>query len=124
MILQCRHLINPCTKCVGSPGIILPNATQFLGHGCMDDLTLNVFFYSQATCIICVLGLFVDMLSIWVFVQPGSAVKCLCVCGEGGGGGGGFVCLYNVVFKLKAIKYGILVTVTAGCSLGALLVAK
>ena len=86
---------------MGSPGITHPIANLFLRHGCMDDLATERGFYSQGTWFICVLGLFVDMLSMgacttrqWqtsdrpVQELNVSAVKCVYV---GGGGGGSSV---------------------------------
>ena len=55
-----------CTKCVGSPILICPVATQFPGHECMDDLTTERSFGSQATWVIYVSFLFFDMLSMGV----------------------------------------------------------
>ena len=43
---------------------VRPIATQFPGHGCLDDLTTERSFNSQATCVVDVLGLFFDMLSM------------------------------------------------------------
>ena len=63
---------NLCTKCVGISGIIhaCPFATQFPGHGCIDDLTTESKFDSQATWIIVMLGLFLTCYP-WVFVKLG-----------------------------------------------------
>ena len=43
-----------------------PIATKFAGNGCMDDLTTERSFDSQATWVSTVLDLFVDMLSMGV----------------------------------------------------------
>ena len=43
-----------------------PIVTQFLGHGCMNDLTTERSFDSQATCVIDAICLFFDMLSMGV----------------------------------------------------------
>ena len=49
------------------PGHNTPRYTQFPGHGCMDDLTTECSFDSQATyCVIAVLGPFSDMLPMGV----------------------------------------------------------
>ena len=41
---------NSCTKCVGKPGhSARPIATQFPGHECIDDLTIENNFFSQAS---------------------------------------------------------------------------
>ena len=79
---------NSCTKCSGSLGSIIYECTQFPGHLCMDDLTTERCFVSQATWVVDIL----DLLSLiyltcypWVFVQPGAAdvrsiaagIKCL-----------------------------------------------
>ena len=60
---------NSCTKCLGSPGIIndlKPDCHPVCGHGCMDDVTTERSFDSLATCVIDVLGVFVDMFAICV----------------------------------------------------------
>ena len=44
-----------------------PIAIQFYMHGCMDNLTIERGFDSQAKWVIDVLGLFSDMLSTFVF---------------------------------------------------------
>ena len=62
---------NFCTKGVSSPGIIhdrMPDYLLFLGHSCMDELTNERTFDSQATWVIDVLILLTCYL--WVFVQP------------------------------------------------------
>ena len=41
-------------------------ATQFPGYGCMDDFTTERDYDSQATWVITMLGIFVDMFSIGV----------------------------------------------------------
>ena len=41
-----------------------PIFIQFLGHGCMDDLTIERSFDSQATWVFGFLGLFFDILSM------------------------------------------------------------
>ena len=43
-----------------------PIATQFAGHGCIDDLTTERSFDLQTTWVIDVLGLLSDMLSMGV----------------------------------------------------------
>ena len=56
---------NSCTKFAGSPGIIhaaCPIATQFTGYGCMDDLTTERSFGSQALCVINVFGVLFDII--------------------------------------------------------------
>ena len=50
------------TKCLGSPGIRHDHTPD-----CIDDLTTERSFSSQATWVIDVLGLFFDMLSMVVF---------------------------------------------------------
>ena len=58
----------------GQPGAeyttVRPIATKFPGHGCMDDLTTERSFGSQATWVIDVLGVF--FCYPWVFEQPGA----------------------------------------------------
>ena len=55
---------------MGSPGIIhnstSGNASQFSGHGCMDDPTTERSFDSPVTWVIDMLGLIFDMLSLGV----------------------------------------------------------
>ena len=58
---------NSCTKCMGSPGIINDRTSdchQSPGHGCIDDLTTERSFDSQATWVIDMLDLFFDVSSI------------------------------------------------------------
>ena len=58
---------NLCTKCVGMPGIIhdrMPDCHQFPGHRCMDDLTAECSFDSQASWVIDVLGLSMSSMSV------------------------------------------------------------
>ena len=51
----------------GHPGhITRPHATQFPGHGCMDDLKTELCLDSQATWVIDVFGFFFDNLSMGV----------------------------------------------------------
>ena len=60
-------MFNSCTKCTTTR----PIAIQFLGHGCMDDLTTGRSFESLATWVIDVLGLLLFLTRIpWLFVQP------------------------------------------------------
>ena len=52
---------------MGNPGIIcdrMPDCHQFPGIGCMDDLTTECSFDSQAAWVIDVPGLFLDMLFV------------------------------------------------------------
>ena len=59
-----RHTVltfNSCTKCMGSPSIIKtahPKATQFPGHGYVDDLITERRFDLQATQVVVLLCLF------------------------------------------------------------------
>ena len=64
--LQCRHLITALNPWVG---ILTDRTLNFLEHGCMDDLTTERSFDSQATLVIDVLGLFFDMLSMTVCIN-------------------------------------------------------
>ena len=61
---------NSCTHYVGAVRAEYttgrPIAIQFPGNGCMDDLTTESSFHSQATWVINVLGLFFDILPIGV----------------------------------------------------------
>ena len=60
---------NSCTEFVGTPGMVNDcrlDFTQVHGHTYMVDLTTERNFDSQATCVIDVLGLFFDMLSMCV----------------------------------------------------------
>ena len=55
MYVQQVPTFNSCTKCVGNPGICTaayPIATQFPGHGCINDLTTECIFDSQDTWVI------------------------------------------------------------------------
>ena len=62
-----------CTKSVGGPSITDDRTSNcnpvFLVLGCMNDLTTERSFDSQATCVIDVLGLFFTYYQ-WVFEQP------------------------------------------------------
>ena len=63
---------NFCTKCVGSPCRqhgTSPIAIQFPGNGCMDDLTTERSFESQATWTIDVFGLFLLFMSVCATTQ-------------------------------------------------------
>ena len=51
---------------------ICPIATQFPGHGCMDDLTTEHSFDLQDMWDNVVLGLFLLTCHPWVIVQPGT----------------------------------------------------
>ena len=46
-------------------------ATQFSGHGRMDDLTIERSFDKQTTWVINVLGFVLLACYSWVFVEPG-----------------------------------------------------
>ena len=68
---------NPCTKCVGSPGIINgrtphchPVSWAWMNF---DDLTDKLSFDSQATWVIVMLGLSFDILSMSVFYNQALA---------------------------------------------------
>ena len=63
--LQCRHLIQALNARVAQSKYTTarPIATQFPGHGCMEDLTNKRNFDLQATWAIDMLGLFFDKLS-------------------------------------------------------------
>ena len=70
MQLQCRHLI-PARNAWADQTYNMtarPIATQFAGHGCMNDLTTKRSFDMQATCVIDVLDLFFGMLSMGVCI--------------------------------------------------------
>ena len=49
-----------------------PIATQFLGHGCMDDLKAERSFGSHDRCVIIMLSLYFLTCYQWVFLQPGT----------------------------------------------------
>ena len=53
-----------------------PIATQFPGHGCMNDLSTECSIDSQATWVIDVLGLFYNqaVADVW---STGAGIKCL-----------------------------------------------
>ena len=75
---------NSCTKCVGSSAVRLI-ATQFSGHGCMDDLTIERSFDKQTTWVIDVLGLLLLTCYPWLFrtrhwQTPGRVVQEVIVC--------------------------------------------
>ena len=65
--IHCRHL-TPALN-VRAARVKYTIATLFHGHGCMDDLRTEHNFDSQATWVIAVLGLFLDMLSIGVGIR-------------------------------------------------------
>ena len=64
--IQCWHLIHVQNVWAARAWYTTarPVVTQFLDHGCMDDLTIKRTFDSQATCVIDVLGLYFEMLSM------------------------------------------------------------
>ena len=65
---------NSCTKCVGIPSIYTITRTiaiQFPGHVCMNDLTTERSFDSQATWVINVC-LIILTCYLWLCVQPGT----------------------------------------------------
>ena len=66
--IQCRHLIPALYAWTARAQYTTARliATQFLGHGCMDDLATERSFDLQAKWVIGVLGLFFDMLSMGV----------------------------------------------------------
>ena len=76
---------NSCTKCVGSLDIKhdrTPDCHTVSSHGCMDDLTSERSFNSQATGVIDVLGLSFDMgvCATRHWQTPGRLVQELNVC--------------------------------------------
>ena len=66
--LQCRHLIPALNAWADRAQYTTANpiAKQFPGYGCMDDLTTESSFYSQATWVVMCLVYFFDMLSLGV----------------------------------------------------------
>ena len=66
-----------------------PVAAQFPGHGCMDDLTTERSFDSQATWAIEVLGLSFDISSMGVYNQALADVRST---------DAGIICLYCTGF--------------------------
>ena len=68
IVSSCGYTVptfNSCTKYAGSQGIVhdrIPDCHHFPGYGCMDDLTTERSFDSQASCVINVFGLFFDIL--------------------------------------------------------------
>ena len=67
-MVQCRHLIPALNECAARVKYMTARlyATQFLGHGCMHDLTTECSFDAQATWVIDVLSLSIDMPSMVV----------------------------------------------------------
>ena len=74
--VQCRHLIPVLDVWAAWAKYTTarPIATQFPGHGCMDDLTTGRSFDSLATWVIDVLGLFWTCYQ-WGLVQPGTVKR-------------------------------------------------
>ena len=67
---------NSCTKCRGQPGHnTRPRARSFMRNGCMDDLTTERGFDSQATWVINVLSLYFTVLTYVRLTVAG--IKCL-----------------------------------------------
>ena len=72
-----------CTKYVGSRALYTtarPIATQFPGHGCIDDYPTGRSFDSQATWAIDVLCLLFITCYPCVFVQPGTGRRSINWC--------------------------------------------
>ena len=71
--VQCRHLIpalNAWAACAKYT-TACPIATQFPGHGCMDDLTTKRSFDSQTTWVVGMLSQNILKCYAWLFIQPG-----------------------------------------------------
>ena len=111
-VLATVPTFDSCTKCVGSPGIkhttACPIAIQFLGHGCMDDLTTERKVDLQAQWVIYLLGLFFDLLSMGVWTTrhcmqtSGRSVQKWNVC---------TVCIPSLRYRIsKNVKIGLVST--------------
>ena len=59
------------TECLFCTVQTVNSCTQFPWHRCINDLTIERFFDSQATWVVHVLGLFLKRYPL-VFVQPGT----------------------------------------------------